>query len=122
MPDDAGQRDPRDGVLDTAATRRADDDDEINSSLCHGFIFDLAGVEVDRMTGQVRIDRYMTMHDCGTHSASRHGRRPDHAAASRRRSARRFYEEYAYGADGTFLTGTFADYLVPTAMPKSRRP
>ena len=26
------------------------------------------------------------------------------------------YEEYAYAADGSFLTGTFADYLVPTAM------
>ncbi|MCF8477582.1 MAG: molybdopterin-dependent oxidoreductase, partial [Pseudolabrys sp.] len=26
------------------------------------------------------------------------------------------YEEYAYGPDGSFLTGTFADYLVPTTM------
>ena len=26
------------------------------------------------------------------------------------------YEEYAYGADGSFLTGTFADYLLPTTM------
>jgi len=26
------------------------------------------------------------------------------------------YEEYAYAADGSFLTGTFADYLVPTTM------
>src|ERR1044072_7765804 len=24
------------------------------------------------------------------------------------------YEEFAYGPDGSFLTGTFADYLVPT--------
>jgi 2-furoyl-CoA dehydrogenase large subunit len=26
------------------------------------------------------------------------------------------YEEYAYAPDGSFLAGTFADYLVPTAM------
>src|SRR5256885_11966852 len=26
------------------------------------------------------------------------------------------YEEYTYAADGSFLSGTFADYLVPTAM------
>src|SRR5262249_31786464 len=32
------------------------DADEINSSLCHGFIFDFCGVEVDRITGKVRID------------------------------------------------------------------
>jgi CO/xanthine dehydrogenase Mo-binding subunit len=24
------------------------------------------------------------------------------------------YEEYAYGSDGSFLTGTLADYLLPT--------
>ena len=41
------------------------EDDEINSSLCHGFIFDFCGVEVDRVTGAVRIDKYVTMHDCG---------------------------------------------------------
>ena len=39
--------------------------DEINSSLCHGFIFDMAGVEVDPANGKARIDRYVTMHDCG---------------------------------------------------------
>jgi 2-furoyl-CoA dehydrogenase large subunit len=26
------------------------------------------------------------------------------------------YEEYVYGKDGSFLSGSFADYLVPTAM------
>ena len=41
------------------------EDDEINSSLCHGFIFDFCGVEIDRVTGAVRIDKYVTMHDCG---------------------------------------------------------
>ena len=40
-------------------------DDEINSSLCHGFIFDFCGVEIDRISGAVRIDKYVTMHDCG---------------------------------------------------------
>ena len=25
------------------------------------------------------------------------------------------YEEFSYAGDGSFLTGTFADYLVPTA-------
>src|SRR5690606_32613629 len=39
--------------------------DEVNSSLCHGFIFDFCGVEVERETGRVTIDRYVTMHDCG---------------------------------------------------------
>jgi 2-furoyl-CoA dehydrogenase large subunit len=89
--------------------------DEINSSLCHGFIFDVCGVEVDRSTGAVRIDRYVTTHDCGRilHPAMVAGQITGgfaHALGAA------LYEEYAYAPDGSFLAGTFADYLVPTAM------
>jgi 2-furoyl-CoA dehydrogenase large subunit len=89
--------------------------DEINSSLCHGFIFDFCGVEIDRVTGAVRVDKYVTMHDCGRilHPAMVTGQITGgfaHALGAA------LYEEYAYGPDGSFLTGTFADYLVPTTM------
>jgi 2-furoyl-CoA dehydrogenase large subunit len=91
-----------------------DDADHINSSLCHGLVFDYCGVEVDRVTGETRIDRYVTMHDCGTilHPAMvdgqiRGGFGQGLGAA--------LYEEFSYGSDGSFLSGTFADYLVPTA-------
>ncbi|SHH82812.1 xanthine dehydrogenase family protein molybdopterin-binding subunit [Bradyrhizobium erythrophlei] len=90
-----------------------DEEDHINSSLCHGFIFDFCGVEVDRTTLQTRIDRYVTMHDCGTilHPAMVDGQiRGGFAQAI----GAALYEEYAYASDGSFLTGTFADYLVPT--------
>jgi 2-furoyl-CoA dehydrogenase large subunit len=88
-------------------------DDEINSSLCHGFIFDFCGVEIDRITGAVRIDKYVTMHDCGRvlHPGMVAGQITGgfaHAVGAA------LYEEYAYGADGSFLSGSFADYLVPT--------
>ncbi len=89
--------------------------DEINSSLCHGFIFDFCGVEIDPTSGAVRIDRYVTMHDCGRilHPAMVAGQISGgfaHALGAA------LYEEYAYAPDGSFLSGTFADYLVPTAM------
>ncbi|MCA6117376.1 molybdopterin-dependent oxidoreductase [Bradyrhizobium sp. WSM 1738] len=90
-----------------------DDDDRMNSSLCHGFIFDFCGVEIDRTTFETRIDRYVTMHDCGTilHPAMVNGQiRGGFAQAL----GAALYEEYAYAADGSFLTGTFADYLLPT--------
>ena len=90
-----------------------DEGDHINSSLCHGFIFDFCGVEVDRTTLQTRIDRYVTMHDCGTilHPAMVDGQvRGGFAQAV----GAALYEEYAYAEDGSFLTGTFADYLLPT--------
>ncbi len=89
--------------------------DEINSSLCHGFIFDFCGVEIDRMSGTVRIDRYVTMHDCGRvlHPAMVAGQITGGFAQA---LGAALYEEYAYTPDGAFLSGTFADYLVPTSM------
>jgi 2-furoyl-CoA dehydrogenase large subunit len=90
------------------------EDDGINSSLCHGFIFDFCGVEVDRVTGAIRIDKYVTMHDCGRvlHPGMVAGQVTGgfaHAVGAA------VYEEYVYGDDGSFRTGTFADYLLPTA-------
>ena len=90
------------------------DDDGINSSLCHGFIFDFCGVEVDRMTGAVRIDKYVTMHDCGRvlHPGMVAGQVNGgfaHALGAA------LYEEYVYADDGGFISGTFADYLLPTS-------
>jgi 2-furoyl-CoA dehydrogenase large subunit len=91
-----------------------DDGDHVNSSLCHGFIFDFCGVEIDRVTGETRIDRYVTTHDCGkilhpemVDGQIRGGFGQGLGAA--------LYEEFAYAPDGSFLSGTFADYLVPTA-------
>ena len=90
-----------------------DEDDRVNSSGAYGFIFDLCGVEVDD-TGKVRIDEYFTMHDAGTRlnpalvdGQIRGGFAHGVGAA--------LYEELAYAGDGSFLSGTFADYLVPTA-------
>ena len=87
--------------------------DGINSSLCHAFIFDFCGVEIDPVTSQVRIDKYVTMHDCGTilHEGMVEGQIRGafaHAVGAA------LFEEYAYDDDGAFLAGTFADYPVLT--------
>ena len=90
-----------------------DEEDRVNSSGTYGFIFDLCGVEVGD-TGRVRIDEYVTMHDAGARlnpalvdGQIRGGFAHGVGAA--------LYEELAYIGDGSFLSGTFADYLVPTA-------
>ncbi len=89
--------------------------DEVNSSLCHGFIFDMCAVEVDRVTGAVRIDKYVTMHDCGRilHPAMVAGQVTGGFAQA---LGAALLEEHAYAPDGSFIAGTFADYLLPTAM------
>ena len=90
------------------------DDDRINGSAAYGFLFDFCGVEIDRATGAVAIDRYVTAHDAG--------RRLNPAlvdgqirGAFAHAVGAALYEELVYDENGGFLSGTLADYLVPTA-------
>ena len=113
MPDDAQAL--RETVFWTPPELSAPNDaDEINSSLCHGFIFDFCAVEIAPATGAVRIDKYVTMHDCGRilHPGMVAGQITGGFAQA---LGAALYEEFVYGADGSFLTGTFADYLLPTS-------
>jgi 2-furoyl-CoA dehydrogenase large subunit len=94
-------------------------DDRINTSLTYGFVFDMCGVEIDPLTWQVRVDRYVSMHDAGRLL------NPMIAGGQMQGSfvqgiASALYEEFVYDEGGQFLTGTFADYLVPTVaeIPK----
>lgn len=91
-----------------------DDDDRINTSLAYGFAFDFCGVEIDRDTGKVRIDRYVTMHDAGKLLNPMLADGQVYGAFSQGLGAA-LLEEFVYGDDGSFLSGTFADYLLPTA-------
>jgi 2-furoyl-CoA dehydrogenase large subunit len=89
--------------------------DRINTSAAYGFVFDLCGVEVDRDTGRVRIDRYVSAHDTGKmlNPALVEGQI---RGAFAQGVGAALYEEFHYGADGSFQSGTFADYAVPTCV------
>ncbi len=90
-----------------------DENDVINSSGVYGFVFDICALEVDRATGKVRIDRYITAHDAGRilNPALADGQI---RGAFAQGMGAALMEEFVYGSDGSFLSGTFADYLVPT--------
>ncbi len=107
------------GVRETAVwappeLAHPDDGDRINTSLAYGFTFDYCGVEIDRDTGQVRIDRYVTMHDAGRLLNPMLADGQVLGAFSQGLGAA-LLEEFVYGDDGSFLSGSFADYLVPTS-------
>jgi 2-furoyl-CoA dehydrogenase large subunit len=89
-------------------------DDRVNTSLTYGFIFDMCGIEIDPLTYQVRVDRYVSMHDAGRmlNPLIANGQM---RGAFAQGIAAALYEEFVYDDSGQFLTGTFADYLVPTA-------
>jgi 2-furoyl-CoA dehydrogenase large subunit len=91
-----------------------DEDDRVASSAAHGFIVDVAVVEVERETGRVKILDYVTVHDAGrllnpalADGQVRGGFAHGLGAA--------LLERVVYDDDGNLLTGTFMDYLCPTA-------
>ena len=86
------------------------DADEVASSAAHGFVVDVAVVEVDTASGEVRILDYVTVHDAGTLLHPRlvdgqilgsfaHGLGPA------------LLEQTVHDEEGNLLTGSFMDYL-----------
>lgn len=101
-------------VISPEVLTSPDGDDRVPSSVTYGSVFDLAAVEVDRATGRVTIEKYVSVHDVGTMlnplvvegqvwGGFAHG------------LGGAMLEEIAYDANGNLLSGTFADYLCPTA-------
>ena len=91
-----------------------DDEDRVASSAAHGCIVDVAVVEVDRATGQVKVLDYTTVHDAGrllnpllAEGQVRGGFAHGIGAA--------LFERVVYDDEGNLLTSTFMDYLCPTA-------
>lgn len=78
------------------------------ANACH-----VVAVEIDRETGQVRIDKYAIADDCGTRlnpaivAGMTQGGLAQGVAAA-------LLEEYVYDENGQLLTSTFMDYLLPT--------
>jgi 2-furoyl-CoA dehydrogenase large subunit len=98
----------------TAETLDApDEQDRVNTSAAYGFAFDVCAIEVDRNTGRISIDKYITTHDAGTllNPALADGQI---RGAFAQGLGAALMEEFRYGEDGSFQSGTFADYLVPT--------
>ena len=91
-----------------------DENDLINSSVTYGFVADMVTVEIDPDTYEINIIDYVTVHDAGKllnplivdgqiFGGLAHG------------LGGALYEELAYDQKGQFLTGSFMDYLCPTA-------
>ena len=91
-----------------------DEQDRINTSLTYGFVFDFCGIEIDPDTAEIHIDKYVTMHDAGTLMNPLIAEGQIYGSFGQGVGAA-MYEEFCTAEDGSFLSGTFADYLVPTA-------
>src|SRR5579863_8192862 len=81
---------------------------------CYAFEAHIVYAEIDRITGQVTLGPYVVGHDCGTminpdivHGMTYGGIAHGIGAA--------LYERFRYDESGQFLSGTFMDYLIPSA-------
>jgi 2-furoyl-CoA dehydrogenase large subunit len=101
-------------VFDAAPNLEPPDaDDRVASSAAHGFLADLAVVEVERDTGVVRVLDYVTVHDAGrllnpllAEGQVRGGFAHGAGAA--------LFERVVHDEDGNLVSGTLMDYLCPT--------
>ena len=108
------------GIVETAVVSppvlgSPDERDRVASATTFGFVIDLAAVEIDRATGALRIEKYASVHDVGTQLNPKIVEGQVHGGFAHGLGAALF-EEMAYDEQGNFLSGTFADYLCPTAM------
>ena len=92
-----------------------DEQDRINGSAAYGFLFDFCGVEIDPVTGRIKIDRYVSGHDAGTilHQGMADGQTQGGFAHG---LGAALMEELMYDEAGAFLTASLADYPMPTAV------
>jgi 2-furoyl-CoA dehydrogenase large subunit len=95
-------------------SRHETSNDEINSSLCYGFVADVVAVEIDPDTLEVRVKSVTSVHDCGTILNPRllNGQTCGSIAHALGGAT---LEELRYGADGQMTAASFMDYLCPTA-------
>ncbi|MFQ6012067.1 MAG: xanthine dehydrogenase family protein molybdopterin-binding subunit [Thermoplasmata archaeon] len=75
----------------------------------------IATVEVDPETGEVEILRYVAVDDCGTIINPQIVEGQVHGGVLQG-VAQALWEEARYDEDGNLLTGSFTEYMVPTAL------
>lgn len=82
---------------------------------CYSFACHVCRVEIDPGTGKTHIPEYVIAHDCGTVINPDIVRGMVIGGAAHGIGAA-LYEKFEYNEDGQLLTGSFADYLMPSAL------
>ncbi len=91
-----------------------DANNEVPLYPCFSFQAHVPLVEIDPDTGKVSLLDYVIAHDCGTPINPDVVRGMILGGVAHGVGAA-LYEKFAYDADGQFLVGTFADYVLPSA-------
>ena len=101
-------------VLDAPSLTAPDAADRVASALTYGFVADLAAIDIDRATGRLDVVKYVSVHDVGTMLNPKIVDGQVQGGFAHGLGAALF-EELIHDREGNFVTGSFAEYLCPTA-------
>ena len=99
-------------------SKAASASDQINSSLCYGFVADVVACRIDRDTLEISVEMVSTVHDVGTILNATLLEGQIHGALIQALGGA-LYEEMSYSETGQPTAATFMDYLCPTTAESS---
>jgi 2-furoyl-CoA dehydrogenase large subunit len=114
LPDGFSARLYEEAAFTPPQSKAASRTDQINSSLCYGFVADVVVVRIDRETLTLTIESLSTVHDAGTILNKTLLEGQVHGAITQALGGAVF-EEMTYSDAGQPTAGTFMDYLCPTS-------
>ena len=114
LPDGVSARLYEEAAFTPPQSKAASRTDQINSSLCYGFVADVVVVRIDKQTLTLSIDHLSTVHDAGTILNKTLLEGQVHGALAQALGGALF-EEMTYSDAGQPTAGTFMDYLCPTS-------
>jgi 2-furoyl-CoA dehydrogenase large subunit len=114
LPDGFSARLYEEAAFTPPQSKAASRTDQINSSLCYGFVADVVVVRIDKETLTLTIENLSTVHDAGTILNKTLLEGQVHGALTQALGGALF-EEMTYSDAGQPTAGTFMDYLCPTS-------
>jgi 2-furoyl-CoA dehydrogenase large subunit len=114
LPDGFSARLYEEAAFTPPQSKAASRTDQINSSLCYGFVAEVVVVRIDPETLALSIENVSSVHDAGTVLNPTLLEGQVHGALAQAMGGAMF-EEMTYSDSGQPTAGTFMDYLCPTS-------
>jgi 2-furoyl-CoA dehydrogenase large subunit len=114
LPDGFSARLYEEAAFTPPQSKAASRTDQINSSLCYGFVAEVVVVRIDKETLKITVENVSSVHDAGTILNQTLLDGQVHGALAQALGGALF-EEMTYSGSGQPTAGTFMDYLCPTS-------
>lgn len=114
LPDGFSARLYEEAAFTPPQSKAASRTDQINSSLCYGFVADVVVIRIDKETLTLSIEHLSSVHDAGTILNKTLLEGQVHGAITQALGGA-LLEEMTYSDAGQPTAGTFMDYLCPTS-------